>query len=80
MRIQVLGSGCANCKELTKRTEHAVQLLGLETTVEKVTDIREIMKFGVMTTPALAIDGVVKIAGRLPTEAEIQTILTTALS
>jgi small redox-active disulfide protein 2 len=80
MRIQVLGPGCAKCKELTKRTETAVQQLGLATAVEKVTDIAEIMKFGVMTTPALVIDGTVKIAGRVPTEAEIQTILTTTLS
>jgi small redox-active disulfide protein 2 len=80
MRIQVLGSGCARCKELTKRTEHAVQLLGLAVSVEKVTDLSEILKFGIMMTPALAIDGTVKIAGRVPTEAEIQTILTTALS
>jgi small redox-active disulfide protein 2 len=80
MRIQVLGPGCAKCKELTKRTEIAVQHLGLETVVEKVTDLTEIMKFGIMTTPALVIDGAVKIAGRVPTEAEIQTILTTVLS
>lgn len=80
MRIQVLGPGCAKCKELTKRTESAMQQLGLEAAVEKVTDLTEIMKFGIMTTPALVIDGAVKIAGRVPTEAEIQTILTTALS
>jgi small redox-active disulfide protein 2 len=80
MRIQVLGPGCAKCNELTKRTETAVQQLGLEMAVEKVTDLAEIMKFGVMTTPALVIDGAVKIAGRVPTEAEIQTILTTVLS
>ena len=80
MRVQVLGPGCAKCKELTKRTENAVQHLGLEAAVEKVTDLNEIMKFGIMITPALVIDGAVKIAGRVPTEAEIQTILTTALS
>jgi small redox-active disulfide protein 2 len=57
-----------------------VQHLGLEWVVEKVTDLNEIMKFGIMMTPALAIDGTVKIAGRVPTEREIQTILTTALS
>jgi predicted DsbA family dithiol-disulfide isomerase len=57
-----------------------MQQLGLEAAVEKVTDLTEIMKFGIMTTPALVIDGAVKIAGRVPTEAEIQTILTTALS
>ena len=80
MRIQVLGPGCAKCQELAKRTEAAVQHLGLEAAVEKVTDLKEIMTFGIMTTPALAIDGAVKVAGRVPTEAEIQTVLTTALS
>ncbi len=80
MRVQVLGPGCAKCKEMTKRTEAAVQHLALEVVVEKVTDLQEIMKFGIMMTPALAIDGTVKIAGRVPTEAEIQTVLTTALS
>jgi len=80
MRIQVLGPGCAKCKELAKRTESAVQHLGLDVAVEKVTDLKEIMKFGIMMTPALAIDGTVKISGRVPTEAEIQTILTTTLS
>jgi len=80
MRIQVLGPGCAKCKELTSRTENAVRLLGLDAKVEKVTDFREIAKFGITMTPALAIDGTVKIAGRVPTEAEIQTVLTTALS
>ena len=80
MRIQVLGPGCAKCKELTKRTESAVQHLGLEAAVEKVTDLNEIMKFGIMITPALVVDGTVKIAGRVPTEAEIQTVLTTTLT
>jgi small redox-active disulfide protein 2 len=80
MRIQVLGPGCAKCKELTKRAEIAVQHLGLEATVEKVTDLNEIMKFGIMMTPALVVNGAVKIAGRVPTDAEIQTVLTTALS
>lgn len=79
MRIQVLGPGCAKCKELTKRAENAVQQLGIEAGVEKVTDINEIMKFGIMITPALVIDGTVKVSGRVPSEKEIQTILTTAL-
>lgn len=79
MKIQVLGTGCAKCKELTKRTEEAIALLGLDATVEKVTDLNGIMSFGVVMTPALAVDGAVKLAGRLPRVAEIQTILTTAL-
>jgi small redox-active disulfide protein 2 len=80
MKIQVLGPGCAKCKELAKRTERAVQQLGLDVAVEKVVDLPEIMKFGIMMTPALAIDGTVKISGRVPTEAEIQTILTSSLN
>jgi small redox-active disulfide protein 2 len=80
MRIQVLGPGCAKCKELAQRTEAAVRNLALDVAVEKVADIREMASFGIVMTPALAIDGKVKVAGRVPTEAEIITILTTALS
>jgi small redox-active disulfide protein 2 len=77
MRIQVLGPGCSRCRELTKRTESAAQNLGLDVAVEKVSDLGEIMKFGIMMTPALVIDGTVKIAGRVPSEGEIQAILKT---
>jgi small redox-active disulfide protein 2 len=80
MRIQVLGPGCAKCQELAKRTETAARHLGLEVVVEKVTDLQEIMKFGIMMTPGLAIDGTVKLAGRVPSEGEIENILTTVLS
>jgi small redox-active disulfide protein 2 len=75
MKIQVLGPGCAKCVELAKRTEDAVKHLGLEASVEKVTDIKEIMGFGVLTTPALVVDGQVRFAGRVPTVAELTTIL-----
>ena len=75
MRIQILGTGCAKCAELTKRTEAAVKQLGLDAQVEKVSDIRQIMAFGVMTTPALAVDGKVKFAGRVPGVDELVTIL-----
>ncbi len=80
MRVLVLGPGCAKCKELAKRTEKAMLSLGLDATVEKVTDLSEIMKFEIMITPALVIDGVVKVSGRVPSESEIQSLLTTALS
>ena len=70
MRIQVLGTGCAKCKTLTANAEQAARELGLEVTVEKVEDLREIMKFGVMTTPALVLDGKVRAAGKvLPPQA-----------
>ena len=75
MLIQVLGTGCAKCKALTANAEAAVRELGLVAKVEKVEDVREIMKFGVMTTPALAVDGKVKVSGKIPSIAELRTIL-----
>jgi small redox-active disulfide protein 2 len=75
MVIKVLGSGCANCKRLEAVTGEAVGVLGLEASVEKVTDIADIMAFGVMSTPALVIDGEVKLAGRVPTVDEVVKIL-----
>ncbi|ABS27828.1 thioredoxin family protein [Anaeromyxobacter sp. Fw109-5] len=65
MKIQVLGTGCAKCKQLTANAEKAVAALGLAACVEKVEDLREIMKLGVMTTPALAVDGVVRSSGKV---------------
>lgn len=75
MIIKVLGSGCANCKKLEENTRKAVELLGIEATIEKVTDIKDIMSFGVMKTPALVVDGKVKIMGRVPSAEEIKQYL-----
>jgi small redox-active disulfide protein 2 len=75
MKIQILGTGCGNCQRLTANAEKAVKELGLETEIEKVTDIREIMKFQILMTPGLAIDGKVKSAGRIPSSEEIKTML-----
>ncbi len=75
MIIKVLGSGCANCKKLEENTRKAVELLGIEATIEKVTDIKDIMSFGVMKTPALVVDGKVKIMGRVPSAEEIKKYL-----
>ena len=75
MKIQVLGTGCAKCKQLTAHAEQAVAELGLGVTVEKVQDLREIMKFGVMTTPALAVDGVVKSAGNVLSAEAVKKLL-----
>ncbi len=75
MKIQILGTGCAKCKLLAEQTERAVQELGLDTEVEKVTEINEILDFGVMMTPALAIDGKVKIVGKVPAIDELKEIL-----
>ncbi len=74
-KIQILGSGCPKCKALAQNAETAAKELGLEYTLEKVTDIKEIMKFGVMTTPALVIDGQVKTAGKLLNIQEIKEML-----
>ncbi len=76
MRIQILGVGCPKCKKLAENTEAAAKELGLECTIEKVTDINEIMQFGVMITPALAIDGQVKVVGKVPAPDEIKKMLT----
>ena len=75
MKIQVLGTGCAKCKQLTANAEKAVAELGLGVPVEKVEDIREIMKFKVMSTPALAVDGKVVSAGKLLAPAEVRDLL-----
>jgi small redox-active disulfide protein 2 len=73
--IQILGTGCAKCKALTANADAAVKALGVAATIEKVEKIQEIMKFGVMTTPALAIDGQVKSAGKVLTTEDIKKML-----
>lgn len=78
MKIQVLGTGCVRCKSLTANAETALQELGLEAEIEKVTAIEEIMAYRVFATPALVIDGSVKSAGRIPSPAEIAVWVTAA--
>ena len=73
--IQILGTGCPKCKQLYANTEAAVKALGIEARIEKVEKIPEIMKFGVMTTPALVVDGKVKSAGKLLATEDIQKLL-----
>ena len=73
--MQILGTGCAKCKKLAELTEEAAKSLGIEFEIEKVSDVREIMKFGVMMTPALAVDGEVKFAGKVPSLDEIKKII-----
>jgi len=75
MRIQVLGTGCAKCKQLTANVEQAVRELGIDTPVEKVEDVREIMKFRVLSTPALVVDGTVKSLGRVLAPDAIKELL-----
>ena len=76
--IQILGTGCPKCRMLTDHAEQAARALGMEYTLEKVTDISAIVAFGVMTTPALAVDGAVKVAGRVPTVDALKDILASA--
>jgi small redox-active disulfide protein 2 len=73
--LQILGVGCPKCSQLAAATEIAATALGLECQLEKVTDLKRIMSFGVMTTPALVVDGVVKCAGRVPKIDELKTML-----
>jgi len=78
MEIKVLGPGCSNCKKLHIETEKALQHLGLEVPVTKVEKIDEIVVYGAMMTPALVINGKVRVAGRIPTQAELTSWLATA--
>ena len=72
MKIEVLGMGCSNCNKLYQNALEAVKQSGKEIEVTKVEDIRKIMEYGVLSTPALVIDGVVKTAGKLPKAEEIK--------
>jgi small redox-active disulfide protein 2 len=74
-KLQILGTGCAKCKKLAENTEAAAKEAGLDYEMVKVTELREIMGFGVMTTPALVVDGKVKVVGRVPEVSELKTLL-----
>lgn len=73
--LRILGTGCAKCHKLTEQTQAAAEALGLEYRIEKVTDLQEIMSYGVMMTPALVVDGQVKVVGKVPTMDEIKKFL-----
>ncbi|MDO8927649.1 MAG: thioredoxin family protein [Bacteroidota bacterium] len=75
MEIKILGTGCPKCKTLEKVTREVVELNGIDASITKVEDIMEIMKFGVMTTPALVVNGKVEIKGRVPSADEIKQVL-----
>jgi small redox-active disulfide protein 2 len=76
MEIKILGSGCSKCKTLEKLTRQVVEQNGIDASISKVEDIMEIMKYGVMATPALVVDGKVEIKGRVPSLEEIKEVLT----
>ena len=79
MKIEVLGTGCPKCNRLENMAKTAADKLGAAYELEHVKEIGEIVKRGVMVTPALAIDGQIMVAGRLPTEAELASWLTSAM-
>ncbi len=74
-KLKILGMGCAKCANLAAATEEAAKTLRLEYEMEKVTDLNQIMSFGVMMTPALVVDGKVKAAGRVPSVEDIKKLL-----
>jgi small redox-active disulfide protein 2 len=75
MKIHILGAGCTKCKALTENTEKAVRELGIDAEIVKVTEIKEIMRFNVLMTPGLVIDGQVKVAGRVLSPDDIKKML-----
>jgi len=74
-KLQILGTGCAKCAKLFQTTEAAAKSLGQEVQIEKITDLQKIMSFGVMMTPALVVDGVVKVSGKVPSAEEVKKML-----
>ena len=76
MDIKILGTGCPKCKSLEKLTRDVVEQNGIEATISKVEDIMDIMNYGVMSTPALVVNGKVEIKGRVPSSDEIKQVLT----
>jgi small redox-active disulfide protein 2 len=74
-KIQVLGPGCPKCIELAKRTDEAAKAAGVDYELEKVSDLKEIMSFGILMTPALVVDGQVKVVGQLPSVDEIKKLI-----
>lgn len=75
MVIKILGSGCAKCKKLAANAQQAVNDMGIESTIEKVEKIEDIMEYGVMKTPALVVDEQVKVMGRVPSAEDIKKYL-----
>jgi small redox-active disulfide protein 2 len=75
-KIQILGTGCPKCKKLAQNAEEAAKQLGIEYQLEKITDINEIVGFGVMATPAIAVDGKVKAVGKVLSPEQIKQLLT----
>ena len=74
-KIKILGTGCAKCEKLAGNVKQAAENLGLDYEMEKVTDLNQIMSFGVMTTPGLVVDGQVLLTGKVPAAADIEKLI-----
>ena len=74
-KVQIIGTGCPKCRQLTENAQDAVAQLGIECEIEKITEIAEIVKFGVMLTPALAVDGQVKASGKVLSAESIKPLI-----
>jgi small redox-active disulfide protein 2 len=74
-KVQILGPGCPRCEQLYKQTLNAAAELDLDCDIEKVTDMQAILGYGVMSTPALVVDGQVRVAGRVPSPAQLKEML-----
>jgi len=74
-KIQILGPGCQKCQSLYERTRQAASEMGIDCEIEKITDIDQMLSFGIMSTPALVVDGTVKVYGHVPTVARIKEML-----
>ena len=79
MNVKILGGGCKNCITLYEYVEEATKELGVSAEIEKVTEFKDILSFGVMKTPGLVVDGVVKISGRVPSKNEVAKVIKEAL-
>jgi len=75
MKIEVLGPGCPRCQATEKNVREAVSDLGIDAEISKVQDIKEIMKYGILSTPGVVVDGEVKVSGKIPTVEEVKTVL-----
>jgi small redox-active disulfide protein 2 len=74
-KLQVLGPGCPKCEELAKRTEEAAKALGVDYELEKIKDLNQMMSMGVFMTPALVVDGQVKVVGKVPSQEELKQMI-----
>lgn len=74
-KLQILGAGCPKCQKLTEHAEKAAQALGIDYELEKVTEIDQIMSYGVMVTPALVVDGAVKVVGKVPSVEQLKAVI-----